>query len=269
MREHFPTPQVLATASVSALEAVRLRHHPSRAQLAQLQQLANQSIGTKDVARQRSIILEQSQLIHELRLLETHLAQLETEIKAIVGQSREGRILTSIPPIGPIQAATLIAAIGNILNFPNAAALKSYLGWAPRDEQSGTSLNRTSLTKAGLRPTKHIFFLIIGNAIQQDCEWARLYERLVPRMCAYNERKRDYTGKKRVYGRIAGQMIKMIYGMLRLDAERLSSLSPGEQPSDPLLYDAAIHQSHRQGHHQPLKRLRPRGRIIEVPKASS
>lgn len=124
-------------------------------------------------------------MIHELRLIEAHLAQLETEIKAIVIQSREGRILTSIPPIGPIQAATLIAAIGNILNFPNAATLKSYLGWAPRDEQSGTSLNRTSLTKAGLRPTKHIFFLIIGNAIQQDCEWARLYERLVPRMCAY------------------------------------------------------------------------------------
>lgn len=41
LREQFPTPQVLATAPLSALEAVRLRHHPSRAQLVQLQQLAN------------------------------------------------------------------------------------------------------------------------------------------------------------------------------------------------------------------------------------
>lgn len=32
----------------------------------------------------------------------------------VVAQCREGQILTSIPGIGPIQAETIIASIGNI-----------------------------------------------------------------------------------------------------------------------------------------------------------
>jgi transposase len=65
-----------------------------------------------------------------------------TEIVKLVELSREGQILISIPPIGPIQAAAIIAAIGNILNFEKAADLKAYFGWAPKREQSGSSLDR-------------------------------------------------------------------------------------------------------------------------------
>lgn len=268
LRERFPTPQAIATASLAALAEGRMGTRPSNAQLLHLQALASQSIGTKDVVRQRGLTLEQTQLIHELQLLQSHLEQLETEIKAIVARSREGRILASIPTIGPIQAATLIAVIGNILNFPSSAALKSYLGWAPIDEQTGTSLDRSKLAHTGVRPTKKMLFLIIGNAIQRDNEWARLYERLVPRMCTYNERTRQFVGKKKVIGRLAGQMIKMMYGLLKLDAETVSSLPPGSPLPDPVLYDRAIHQAHRQGHYQAIKQVRPRSKIIQLPKSS-
>ena len=37
-------------------------------------------------------------------------------MKQIVEHSREGTILTSIPPIGPIQAAAILASIGHIAN---------------------------------------------------------------------------------------------------------------------------------------------------------
>ena len=98
--------------------------------MAHLQHLAAQSIGTKDLVRQRGLLLEQAPLIRELRLLQTHLEQLDTEICQLVETSREGQILTSIPGIGTIQAAAILAAIGNILNFECAADLKSYCGWA-------------------------------------------------------------------------------------------------------------------------------------------
>jgi hypothetical protein len=39
-----------------------------------------ESIGTKDIVRQRGLILEQTQLMRELRLLQEHIAQLESEI---------------------------------------------------------------------------------------------------------------------------------------------------------------------------------------------
>jgi hypothetical protein len=47
----------------------------SDAKLLGLQHLAAQSIGTKDLLRQRGLLLEQTQLIRELRLLQEHIAQ--------------------------------------------------------------------------------------------------------------------------------------------------------------------------------------------------
>ena len=71
--------------------------------------------------------LGQGQLIRELQLLQAHVHELETEIHAVVKQAREGWILTSIPGIGPIAAAAILAAIGNILNFETAAQLLATL----------------------------------------------------------------------------------------------------------------------------------------------
>jgi len=56
---------------------------------------------------------------------------------------------------------------------------------------------------------KQMLLLCVAHAIQLDCEWARLYELLVPKKCRYDERKRAYRGKLKVIGRIAGQMIEM------------------------------------------------------------
>ena len=108
--------------------------------------LAAQSIGIRDLIRQRSLVLEQAQLIKELRLQNAHIQQLEREICAIFEQAREGQILCSIG-LGPIQAASILAAIGSIENFPNAGTLKSYFGWAPRREQTDTSFERSHLTR--------------------------------------------------------------------------------------------------------------------------
>lgn len=176
IREHFPTPHALATASFTTLQEIRGTNRSlSDARLVELQRLASQSIGLKKVDRQRSLILEQSQLIKELRLLQEHIAVLEAEICQIVEQSREGQILISIPGFGPLAAATVLAVIGTIANFESAAAFKSYLGWAPKRAQSGTSFDRSSLAATGVRPTKHIFYLVVCGALRKkDCEWARL-----------------------------------------------------------------------------------------------
>jgi hypothetical protein len=132
LREQFPTPYAIATATLSALAKLRIKHsYPSNAKLMQLQQLAAQSIGTKDLLRQRGLVLEQAQFIRELRMLQEHIQQLDKEIRQLVERSREGQILTSIPGIGIIQAAAIMAAIGTILNFERASELKSYFGWAP------------------------------------------------------------------------------------------------------------------------------------------
>jgi transposase len=265
LREHFPTPQALATAPFSALVALRAKSRPTLSQLEQLQQMAGQSIGTKELPRQRGLVLEQSQLIRELRLLQDHIEQLEAEIRTSVEQAREGKILTSIPGIGTIQAAAILAAMGNVLNFEHASQLKAYFGWAPQEERSGTSVDRVQLTQGGSRQMKQMLFLCVASAIQLDCEWARLYERLVPKKCSYDERTQRYRGKVKVMGRIAGQMIEMIYALLKQDAEILSQLGPSEEPPDPILYDPEIHQRHRNGAYRPLKPVPSQRKVLRLP----
>lgn len=188
LRQQFPTPAAIAAASLPALAAARPGRHPSLAHLTDLHALARRSVGAKDPSRQRTLIFEQTQLITELELLQRHLQAIDAEILQIIERSREGQILTSIPGVGPIQAASIIAAIGHIENFSSAAKLKAYFGWAPAYTQTGITLDHAVLTKGGLRPLKHTLFLVACNAIRMNTEWARIYERLVPIKCAYDER---------------------------------------------------------------------------------
>lgn len=268
LREEFPTPQAVATAPLAELIALRRgRGRPSHAQFLELQRLASQSIGINDLVRQRGLVLEQRQLIRERLLLQEHVQQLETAIRAVVVQAREGRILTSVPGIGPIPAAAILAASGNILNFETAAQLKAYCGWAPAAESSGITRDRVRLTPHGSRQMRQMFCLIVAQAIQQENAWSRLYSRLVPSKCTFDERRRAYRGRVKVMGRIAGQMIELIYALLKQDAAVLSRVPPGAEPPEPICYDPEVHQRHVNGEYRPLKNRPPERKLIRLPPA--
>ncbi|HEY1389447.1 MAG TPA: IS110 family transposase [Ktedonobacterales bacterium] len=272
LRAAFPTPIAIATASLSALSATRKYHSPSVQQLAVLQQLALQSIGTNDVARLRGLAVEQQQLIDELELLQHHVEALDDEIGQVVAHCREGQILTSIPGIGPITAATLVAMIGNIANFDRPAQLKAYCGWAPILSQSGRTLDRAKLTPRGARLLKHIIYLAVWQTLRhRDNEFARLYEQLAPRKCTYDERTRQYRGKGKVIGRVAGQLLTVIFTLLKHDQERTAtSTGVGGKLPDPELYSPELHHLHhhlhRAGHYSPSPPSQTKlGTLVQLP----
>ena len=268
IRERFPTPHTLATASLSARKSVRGKtRFLSDAKLLDLQRLAASSIGTKDMQRKPGLLIEQTQLIRELRLLQEHMAQLETEITAILEQSREGQIVQSLG-IGPIQTATILAAIGSIENFPNAGSLKSYCGWSPTVKQSGSTLDSTRQTHGGTRTMKQMMYLIVSGLISRDTEWAKLYERLVQAKCPADPRTGERSGKLRIIGRVAGQLLEAMYALLKTDAEVLSKVPKGKEPPPPLLYDPERHRRHREGHYEPLKVSARRSVLTLLPNPS-
>lgn len=113
---------------------------------------------------------------------------------------------------------------------------------------------------------KKALFLIVLTAIRmKETEWAKLYERLVPRLCVSDESTHSYRGKGKVIGHVAGRLIFLIYALLKKDEEVLSHLAPGAEPPAPLLYDPELHRRHRTGHYQPLKRRAAGNRIVQVP----
>ena len=236
-REEFPTPNAFATASMASLIALKARPFPTEKQLSTLRELAMKSIGIQDVSRQQGLVFEQRQLIRELKVIQDNLREIDQEVAIILQDSREGQILLSIPALGNIMAATILAVIGNIENFNTAGHLKSYFGWAPAQTQTGISQDSTTLTKGGLRLIRSLMYLVVCSAITHDTEWAKIYERLVLKKCPYDSRTKRRTGKKVVMGRIAGQIIKLIYKLLKTDHEVLANLQPGEVVPSPMLYD--------------------------------
>jgi Transposase IS116/IS110/IS902 family len=198
-------------------------------------------------------VVAQKQLIAELKLLEEHLTQLEAEIIQIVEQSREGKILTSLPGIGSMAAATLIATIGTIANFERAAQLKSYCGWAPKVAQSGSTLDWARLSPRGVRQTKHTMYLVVWRAIQWDSEWKEIYEHLLPRKCRTDERTHRLIGREKVIGRLAGQMTSVIYALLKQDHELLARTEAGKVPPSPMPYNREVHHQHRMGSYRPSR----------------
>jgi transposase len=247
LRTAFPTPTAVAAASLTSLLATRKARRPSEAQLAELQRQAIESIGTKDVARWRGSIFEQQQLIAELQVIQLHVEALDLEIGQVIAHSREGQILTSIPGVGPIPAAIIVSAIGNIANFDRPAQLKAYCGWAPSISQSGISLDHAKLTPRGVRLRKQTLYLVAWNTLRPaDNVFARLYERLVRRKCVYDDKTQQYLGKNTVIGRVAGQLLSVMFTLLKRDQERIAK---GGKLPDPELYDPALHHRHHTGHY--------------------
>jgi len=259
VRQKFPTPADVAKASIEELLACRTRTVPGRAALIKLQELAKQSIGITDEARLYGLVLEQGQLIGELREMQKNLDVLENEITAIVEASREGRILMSTGFIGTMMAGSIIATVGNIAKFESPGKLRAFAGWSPSQTQTGTSKDAMTLAKGGNKILKQAIFMSAFNALKGDTEMKAKYDRLVKRKCNLDLRTGKYTGKMKCVGRIAGDIITLVYVLLKKDYDLLQSLPSGAKAPDPTLYDRELHAKHlaqrssRKGDQQPAE----------------
>jgi transposase len=57
--------------------------------------------------------------------------------------------LQTMRGMAPVNAATLIAELGDLSRFANTRQLMAYLGLVPSEHSSGASVKRGGLTKAG------------------------------------------------------------------------------------------------------------------------
>ena len=65
--------------------------------------------------------------------------------------SADARLIMSIPGVGPIVAACVVAQVGDIKRFSSAAKLCSYSGLVPRVHMSGQSRRSGGITRTGRR----------------------------------------------------------------------------------------------------------------------
>ena len=115
---------------------------------------------------------------------------------------------------------------------------------------------------------KQMMYLIVTGLMSRDTEWAKRDVRLVQAKCPVDPRTGERSGKVRIIGRVAGQLIETMYALLKTDAEVLSKVPAGKEPPPPLLYDPERHRRHREGHDEPLKVSARRSVLTLLPNRS-
>ncbi|MFE6548234.1 IS110 family transposase [Streptomyces sp. NPDC057746] len=88
-------------------------------------------------------------LLDLIDTLSAHIGELDSALLDRLGRDRRYQAVRTIPGIGPVFAALLVAEIGDVTRFPGPAQLCSWAGMTPKHHQSDTKTRRGRITKQG------------------------------------------------------------------------------------------------------------------------
>ena len=146
----------------------------------------------------------------QLELLDEIQIRLNVEykwIKQLVDSDDRVKLLLTIPGVGYITAATLVAEIGDVTRFKRAEQLAKYFGLVCSERSSGDVESRGRITKEG---NSHVRWLLVEDAwqaIHKSPALNRIFMRISIR--------RGKHGKKIAVVAIARRLIEIAYNVLR------------------------------------------------------
>jgi len=95
--------------------------------------------------------------------LEEEIKDMDAQVQALVDQfaqlKKQRALLESIPGIGKLSAAVVLAEIPDIANFESARQVAAYVGVTPRNHRSGSSVHPNArLSKTGNAHLRHALY---------------------------------------------------------------------------------------------------------------
>ena len=137
-------------------------------------------------------------LEHQIRILDKAIAE---QLELIPNT------LQSIPGIGPVYSAGIIAEIGDIHRFKNQSALGKYAGLAWTQNQSGDFESKnTKLIRSGNKFLKYYLCEAAFSLVRCDTEYSRFYH------LKYNEVNKGQH--KRALALTARKFVRLVYALL-------------------------------------------------------
>ncbi len=116
----------------------------------------------------------------QLELLRRQLRQTSRDIDGLIAKHELGKLLVTIPGIGPQTAARVLAEAGDLSSFPDGDALASYAGLVPGLRHSGKSAPlRASLAPMGNARLRRGLYMPTLRAVRSNAWLRAFYERLV------------------------------------------------------------------------------------------
>lgn len=203
--EKYLTPENIENAPIDELfEIIKDKSHNrlTKAKAISIKEAAADTFGIK--IAQDAFSFQLKQLIDRTNFLDKQIEALDIEIMKYYEQF--DCYLHTIPGIGIIGAATILAEIGDISRFKNSSALVAFAGIDPTVRQSGEfNSTHNHMSKRGSPYLRHAIFLAATTCSFHNSP-----------LNAYYKKKRD-QGKHHLTatGAVARKLTTVIYAVLR------------------------------------------------------
>jgi hypothetical protein len=111
--------------------------------------------------------------------LSAEIRDLEQKIAALLHQADPAAIMTSIPGLGIVNAAQILARLGDPARFRSLAGARAFTGLVPSLTSSGINGHHGPPTKSGDAPLREALFMAADTARRTDPVLAARYYRLM------------------------------------------------------------------------------------------
>jgi len=134
--------------------------------------------------------------------LAVQIREIEVKMATLIDQ-RDLEIVCSVPGVGKLSAATILAELGDSKRFSNGKQVAAWSGFAPSVCQSAGVTRFGGITKQGSRWLRRIMVEVAHVAVRMDCRFRRMFWRIVAR-----------KGKKVAYVAVARKMLTVVWHLL-------------------------------------------------------
>jgi transposase len=187
--------------------------------LRRIHSLAATSIGRKDAvsALQFAIRLH----LETLEMLQSQVEEVKTALVDTFLALPESRYLLSLPGLGLITAAIILAEIGDPSRYRNAGQLIKLAGTQPVPNSSGRrSRSRTPMSRKGRPRLRTALYFTVLRLIQSDDAFARQYQHL-------QQRPKNPLVKMEAVGAMMNKLLRVLWALMHQRA----FYDPGFQPT--------------------------------------
>ena len=225
----FGCPNALLERSVEQLAAMRYGrgHRVGELFAKKLHTLARQA-PARELSKVTRLLIETT--ARRILDLDALLKEVDQAIEEQLDEVFPEQLLTSIPGIGKVSAAAILAEIGDIGRFGSKEQFVGYCGLYPVVWESGEAKRRYRMTYKGNRMLKMTLLVCSAAARQYNPVISAFYERL----------RRRGKSTKAAGGAIARKMAELVFTLLvRNEPWRADKAVQGMQKAEAMLETAA------------------------------
>lgn len=144
---------------------------------------------------------------NEIRMFNQQKKKLDQSIGKLLEAFPEAQCLRSVPGIGPVYTAGILAEIGQTERFPNEASLAKYSGLVWRRRQSGNSETQaTPRVRAGDQYLRYYLVEAADSVRRHDPTFTAYYDKKYREVPKYQHRRADLL--------TARKLVRLVFALL-------------------------------------------------------